>query len=272
MEQRRRARCRCPLHVLRRRHSRQPEKKKKVIASHHSTYFDHPTSPLRQIIKREALVAPVTAVSIIPECNRVLVCRGSEMESLPLLCVQDEEAGNKQQQEQEPSCPSCPPGASDRGDNQIPSEKNSNNDAIAPIGDQNTYRHRAFAPWDGSGIIHGVRYAKSYHSHDRAHGQQQQQQQHECTSSSSDEAASSRQLLPHWSTLMAVFGGRNLAIVSGGGIGKSASAAAAALLLLLLLTRIRLFLCTLTQRITRLVESATAKKEMMACHNRPAPA
>lgn len=142
--------------------------------AHSDAYFaSQSSSDFESIFRREAIVAPVTAVSILPELNRAIVCRGSELESLVLI-----------ESSELDSCQS-----------------------LNKREEKQRYRHRAFDTSGGSGVIHGIRYARPYSS---KIGQSKQN-------------IAKPLPLPHWSTLMAVFGGRQLALISGGGVGHGSS-------------------------------------------------
>ena len=167
---------------------------------HATSYFAHPlNNSASQILRRTHLVAPVTAVSIVSECNRFLVGRGSELESHPLRF--DETCSEKI-------------GGNNGGEAEVDASGNigggNGNDSHAnDVGDKDeeeVYRHRAFAAFDGSGVIHGIRYAKlKTDSRGSDVGEKQ---------------TISISILPHWSRIISVFGERKLSILYGGGIGQ----------------------------------------------------
>ena len=112
---------------------------------HSAAYFHNAPYPL---FRRTHLVAPVTAVSVVSECDRILIGRGSELESRPLLGLRRRERLWESRKGDE-EVDAGEQGARGRDD----SEDNDNEEEAV-------YRHRAFAACGGSGVIHGIRYAK----------------------------------------------------------------------------------------------------------------
>ena len=164
---------------------------------HATSYFAHPLNHAASpFLRRTHLVAPVTAVSVVAECNRILIGRGSELESRPLrfACEACDEtiAGNND---------------GDGNDNDVNEVEGAQNQQ-----EEEVYRHRAFASFDGSGIIHGIRYAKLKKKNNSNNGA--------AASSCGDPTSKPTVSLPHWSRIMAVFGERKLSILYGGGIGE----------------------------------------------------
>jgi len=184
--------------------------------AHADSYFAHPLNAASQVLRRTHLVAPVTAVSIVAGCNRVLVGRGSELESRPLRfdeksgCEDDRDVGKADKSRRDDK-----EGGSGGRSHECNSEGAEN---------LQVYRHRAFAAPDGSGVIHGIRYAKRLRTKATAgNGLASKPSRTSNDTSSEGAKATSRQILPHWSRIMAVFGERKLALVYGGGIGQKES-------------------------------------------------